>query len=847
MSLPVAQTAAIETRDQLIRLITSRLSIEIIGLLRIQSWNPRELAKLLGKQETHVASRLKSLERAGLVKGKWTRIGHRNVKNYSLNADRIEIRFDFDGSEIRLSGRPLLRTVQLSVPYLFEAPETENFVGRPAELRALGSKKNIFLIEGIAGVGKTALAARFAEVNRRRNHVFWHSFKEVDSFGYLVSKLAVFASRLGSTSLIEYLRAGGQDDAVKMDLVKQAVDHNNHVLIFDDYQRHGDEKIDGLLRYLQQKLGKAKMIVLSRVRPSFFSPAENLVELAIGGLTFDEARQMIHREGVQVKETEAIDIYQATSGHPLFLRTVCSLAKEQPFSAVLELTSSKAAEYFWSELFHTMNPSEQDLCLALSVFRLPVAFDALRFVYAGRDLRRVLFSLQSKMIVNQLADDYFIHEVLRDFFYKFLADPSGQHKKAAQFYLLQKEPRSALEALHHSLMAEDYVNCAEIIKSDWRSGSSFIDVGLSSPYLNILDALSMRHLDPTAKGWVALARGFVFYHMGQIPNSIPLLAEAIRLGHACGDDLLIALALLRKGYVHLAGGELDEAESALRQGLERNISSVSPTKHASLLGTLGIVLFFKGELNEALTTTSEALTVFEKYGDIRGTAASMSQIGIVYYWKNDFEKSLEELTRAYEAFSRLDNVYGIGHCSRAVASVLQELGKEQEALVHFDQAVEAFQRISFNRHLMEAYAERAILRLQMGDFMGARDDLAKASQLRGVVHPCDSIGVLEMALGILAMEEGNFTESERRYKESEKLLTQLGYLGTLFRSRGLMELRRNKSAALEYLCKAKGIFDRMGSTKFSADIARAIASSEGRDGSVAYDPRVQRELGKAPS
>src|SRR3989442_2449813 len=61
---------------------------------------PRLLAKRLGRSETHVAHRLRTLERGALVEGNWSRKDGKNVRLYHLKLHRLELVIEERGWQI---------------------------------------------------------------------------------------------------------------------------------------------------------------------------------------------------------------------------------------------------------------------------------------------------------------------------------------------------------------------------------------------------------------------------------------------------------------------------------------------------------------------------------------------------------------------------------------------------------------------------------------------------------------------------------------------------------------------------------------------------------------------------
>ncbi|MEZ4662257.1 MAG: phosphotransferase [Caldilineaceae bacterium] len=80
----------------------------------------------------------------------------------------------------------------------------DNFVGRDAELTAYAERlqaQRFAAISGMAGVGKTALAAVLTDWVATPEKVFWHSFHEGDGINTIIWKLAAFLAHHGAGDL----------------------------------------------------------------------------------------------------------------------------------------------------------------------------------------------------------------------------------------------------------------------------------------------------------------------------------------------------------------------------------------------------------------------------------------------------------------------------------------------------------------------------------------------------------------------------------------------------------------------------------------------------------------------
>jgi predicted transcriptional regulator len=55
---------------RLLKVLSSEVNLQILSILRSGSFNPRELARILQRDESDVSRRLKALERVGLIEGR---------------------------------------------------------------------------------------------------------------------------------------------------------------------------------------------------------------------------------------------------------------------------------------------------------------------------------------------------------------------------------------------------------------------------------------------------------------------------------------------------------------------------------------------------------------------------------------------------------------------------------------------------------------------------------------------------------------------------------------------------------------------------------------------------------
>ena len=802
---------------KLLNLVTNEVNLEILGLLRNEPSYPRMLAEILGKDETHVSKRLRVMEKAGIVKGKWRRVGRKNVRLYSLNTDQIEIVFDLDGCKVHLGSKGEREMLILTSLNDLRVPALTNFVGRTEELRMLESQKNFFLIEGMAGIGKTSLASKFVEGIKESHCVFWHALKEVDSFNFLINKLAVFLSRFRYLDLLNYLKAGGTDDATKMALLLEGMDSEDYAVVFDDYQRCRDEKIDTLLGYLQKNLRKARVVVLSRVRPKFFSPLDaNVIERRLSGLDVDETLEFLSSRGVYMTPDEAAEIQERLSGHPLALNMFCEAFKEKKLMKVLEsLPEYGLLEYFWNEVYQGLDEREQTLLRCMSVFRYPITARAIMSVSSIKGIRGTLYSLERKMVVGRLDEKYFLHEVIRDLCYRFIDNPKEMHRQAAEYYLSEETTEALLEAIHHMIKAEDFQKAAQSIQEDLESKKqNCIERGYLSQYLDLLKSIPAEGVDEETWCWILYGKGRVHLARGEFMKATENLSRSLTIAERLSKKTLIAKILKHLGKAYLGIGDLKTAENHFTKSLELLKDAREWSELGSTFLETALLYLYKGDLATTKHFLDMGLSICEKAGDERNVAMGYYHYAGLYEMKNDWEKAIKSCERSLRIFKDIGDVLWIANLHTELAFIKTFLRRFNEALEHFDVSIKTFERTSVHIKLVEAYSDRALLHIEMGNLEEAGKDCEKALQLKSQLGDFYYYGVTYRALGMMAAAIKDWIKAEEYFGRSVGLLSsahQFHLAKTYLEIASMYEQKHERTSAIGYLNRSLEIFRRLDS------------------------------------
>jgi signal recognition particle GTPase len=152
---------------------------------------PREIGRMLGRDETDIARRLKNLEALGLVESVWKRIGDRNVKIYRLKIKEINIKFN-QGKVLLEYGKGE-KIVGALDEKIWRYPTQDYLADRDSEIKnIIKSNVPVIIIWGLPGIGKTALVAYIVHRYYNDRPVFWHNISPLDTAETIERKQTFF-------------------------------------------------------------------------------------------------------------------------------------------------------------------------------------------------------------------------------------------------------------------------------------------------------------------------------------------------------------------------------------------------------------------------------------------------------------------------------------------------------------------------------------------------------------------------------------------------------------------------------------------------------------------------------
>jgi tetratricopeptide (TPR) repeat protein len=248
----------------------------------------------------------------------------------------------------------------------------------------------------------------------------------------------------------------------------------------------------------------------------------------------------------------------------------------------------------------------------------------------------------------------------------------------------------------------------------WRyfdEGAHFIDA-------LAVDARALRAAidlgDPRAEAMIRRNRSSALRRCGRLAEAIEEAGRALELFTAAADHRGTARALCLLAAVHWQVGEYDAALDCAHRARALLIEVDDPPALGIALSNLAGVYERRGDYDRALHHARAALVIFTRIGDRVGAARTCGNIGAIYERLGRYEEALDHHRRCLAAFADAGVRTFDGEAMGNLARVYVRLGRH-------DEAVRASRR--------GVTASRAV-----GDLEGevaALDDLATAHLLRG--------------------------------------------------------------------------------------------------------------------
>jgi ATP/maltotriose-dependent transcriptional regulator MalT len=665
----------------------------------------------------------------------------------SLTVQKYRIDGDIAG-DVNIAGDVHITTEELPIPAPPDEeplPIVEGFVGRESELERFSTTlrtAHMAVISGMAGIGKTTLAATLARQSAAPENIFWHTFHQGEGIEGIIWQLAGFLARRGQDDLWQLLQrtrlTRGQLPPTEtlLDYLVQLLRGGNYLLCFDDLHLAGsDPKMDLFVGRARTAViaGELSLIITSRRLPEYVT----LVDTAfIDGLSAAAAQQMLQQRGVELP-SELIDkLHERTQGNAELLSLAAEMLRSTQYPERLldNLAEARDVERFlMSEInahLSEFEPEVMDAVSVLCLFGHMGTRHAVAAILDGQNVRRVIRDLCDRFLLNEHSreegNEYSQHTLVQAFYYDGLSRRQRQamHRLAGQFYQ-DEEPDPMRATIHYERAGETQLALQLVFENVWE----LLNLGHGPALVELLGRIPRPQVVPEQWLQVKMAQGQVLAFLGvsgeaqasyqealsllaNQPNSTAVRRQRARAYRGLGELLQQespedALTWLRRGlaedvtiepteeaglYIAIGTiemwlGRYDEAAMALENGLALLPDGPSQLR-ATALQNLGVVAVeFEGDVDKGVALALEALQISRVMRDHFKTAEILNTLGSYRYQAGDWSGAMADFLQAKSLSEQVGSEKALAYSSMTLGTAYIDLGDNEEAESHLQQGL----------------------------------------------------------------------------------------------------------------------------------------------------------------
>jgi tetratricopeptide (TPR) repeat protein len=652
-------------------------------------------------------------------------------------------------------------------------PDYITFIGRDRELAQVHrilrpyphSQEHLVTIDGVGGVGKSALALEVAYRYLRD----CHCLSEEERFEAIVwtsAKAAVLTADgitprpQVSRTLDEIYTAISivleREDITRArpeerdGLVTKALTRQRTLLIVDNLETADDERVNTFLRELP---APTKAIVTTRHRIDVAYP------MRLTGMSWEETQALIilecEKKSVVLTKEEMHKLYERTGGVPLAL--VWSVAQvgygyraDEVLSRLGNPLGDIARFCFEGTITRIRGKSAYEMLLALAVFATDASREALGYVAGfGEDVLsrdEGLVELEKLSLANKKDSRFSLLPLTKAYAISLCPDEQALRLRQAEFYL-------------------DFCRRYGGTTENWESYSR-----IDQERQNLVDLLE----------WCLQNQQW------------QMLIDT--------QDMLTDYWQLR-GYWSVQERWCQHALEACSQlTVDSLLNTDTRRKKGSFHLALCWVRLGQDRFDEARVETSRAIEILQPIEDWHGIAIAYRRLGLTDKLNGEFDLDRGHLDSAKQYFD--------------------------QAKRHYETAIEIWHRLDNSREVSSILANMGHLLIAQGKYSEARDFLERALFIRRAIGDITRIGTTLRGLGRVDELEGKFESAAGHYMEALEMAERVGDNQSVGEAKlGLAAIalsRRDYRKALRLTTEAREIFLALNETDFlRKDIRRA--------------------------
>jgi tetratricopeptide (TPR) repeat protein/transcriptional regulator with XRE-family HTH domain len=646
------------------------------------------------------------------------------------------------------------------------------------DLAALLDTEPVVVVSGLAGTGKTTLAATLARSRAEVDQVCWVTATAglTSSPEALVRQLARHLDGYGRSGLAALVRRRDGERPLpldrQLDLLASALAQRPTLMCLDNAQVVDPGVLDTLVHLITASPGQ--LLLTSRTLLAL--PGATTYRLS--GLDPRRSAELINRLDPAMPAPLAARLAETTAGNPMLLRLALGQTRAPGADrrALIErlATNPEIVDYLLKTTLEQLGPAAERLVSLLSVFRHPVDLHDAALADASQaddgpyDLVEALAELRRRQLVDDPVTAA-LHPLVRaQTRIRLLGDLPRRrrlHRIAAQW--CEQNRDDVLESAWHFARAGEVAQAVEVLAGRVRDligrGQALAADSLAGELLDrvrrgpqpageltrrllvlrgdlLLDTTRAEAAEEAyrlalAMGGPAPVRADIarrlaesLLHRGRVPQALRLCQDAI--AELSTQDTLLSAQLAATQARALL--QLSDYDSAVRVGeealaLSAQLATIAPVPAADAAANagfaVGVVLRLRARHAEAAEQLRRAAQQAHRAGLHNLANRCLLNLGVLHLEQSDIAQALQVWQGLAEQMRITGDSFGQARVSHGLAVAYHQRGDLAAALQHYDQACAQKQQLGDVQGLASSQQARAMLLRGTGRIEEARHAL----------------------------------------------------------------------------------------------------------------------------
>jgi DNA-binding SARP family transcriptional activator len=261
---------------------------------------------------------------------------------------------------------------------------------------------------------------------------------------------------------------------------------------------------------------------------------------------------------------------------------------------------------------------------------------------------------------------------------------------------------------------------------------------------------------------------------GPVAEAVTVTACAVQAAAALGDREAQALALSNLGRLHRRQGRLGQSSETYRQALILYVDLGARTAEALVLRNLGSVHWRLGEYRQAADHYQRARTLYQQLGDEAGQADALVRLGLVDERLGDEAQAAERLQSALELFAKLGDGYSEAYVLSLLARLTHQPDQLHRTTAHLEQSLAAVRQAGDRTAEAYALTDLAAVEARAGRLVEAAGHLRQAVVLHRRIGDRASEAEALNDLGQVLRATGGEAEARTQHGQALLLAQEIG-------------------------------------------------------------------------